>query len=135
MDDCIHIYSKRIHIAVHLDHTDWTYFQFFSHVLIKIVLKGENSYVNLKKFCIIIVLQINSFFFSSAAARRQYEFLKEQTKAELRQTLDQILEGDEKVIVLKFCSVAGIKYHILPTEPKGSSWLASSLGWAPVSEN
>ncbi|XP_060085097.1 intermembrane lipid transfer protein VPS13D-like [Ylistrum balloti] len=32
----------------------------------------------------------------TAAARRQYEFLKEQTKAELKQTLDQILEGDEK---------------------------------------
>ncbi|OWF52509.1 Vacuolar protein sorting-associated protein 13D [Mizuhopecten yessoensis] len=33
----------------------------------------------------------------TAAARRQYEFLKEQTKAELKQTLDQILEGDEKL--------------------------------------
>ena len=33
----------------------------------------------------------------SAEARRRYEVFKEQTKAELRNTLDQILAGDESV--------------------------------------
>ena len=33
----------------------------------------------------------------SAAARSRYEELKKQTQDELKQTLDQLLEGDDKV--------------------------------------
>jgi hypothetical protein len=51
----------------------------------------------LNKCILINKASIYLIIYYSAEARRRYEVFKEQTKAELRNTLDQILAGDESV--------------------------------------